>query len=68
ELWPESIILQLRLTRETTTELHLSLVLNIKMEWRQQSSVSCEDAFTEAQRWIEVGPFTSHVDSFTAQT
>ncbi|KAM4744709.1 LIM domain only protein 7-like isoform 2-T2 [Anableps anableps] len=23
------------------------------MEWRQQSSVSCEDAFTEAQRWIE---------------
>ncbi|XP_043957427.1 LIM domain only protein 7-like isoform X4 [Gambusia affinis] len=23
------------------------------MEWRQQSSVSCKDAFTEAQRWIE---------------
>uniref|UniRef100_A0A3Q2E771 LIM domain only protein 7-like n=1 Tax=Cyprinodon variegatus TaxID=28743 RepID=A0A3Q2E771_CYPVA len=23
------------------------------MEWRQQSSVSCEDAFTEAQRWIQ---------------
>nr|XP_054587807.1 uncharacterized protein LOC107381152 isoform X1 [Nothobranchius furzeri]XP_054587808.1 uncharacterized protein LOC107381152 isoform X1 [Nothobranchius furzeri] len=23
------------------------------MEWRQQSSVSCEDAFDEAQRWIE---------------
>ncbi|KAK5604609.1 hypothetical protein CRENBAI_014434 [Crenichthys baileyi] len=53
KLWPESIILQFRLTRETTSELHLSLVLNIKMEWRQQSSVSCEDAFTEAQRWIE---------------
>lgn len=24
------------------------------MEWRQQTSVSCADAFTEAQRWIEV--------------
>ncbi|XP_035508239.1 LIM domain only protein 7b isoform X2 [Morone saxatilis] len=23
------------------------------MEWRQQTSVSCADAFTEAQRWIE---------------
>ncbi|XP_075934069.1 LIM domain only protein 7b [Anarhichas minor] len=23
------------------------------MEWRQQTSVSCEDAFNEAQRWIE---------------
>ncbi|XP_075876556.1 uncharacterized protein LOC142884622 isoform X6 [Nelusetta ayraudi] len=23
------------------------------MEWRQQSSVSCADAFTEARRWIE---------------
>ncbi|XP_045888393.1 LIM domain only protein 7b isoform X6 [Micropterus dolomieu] len=23
------------------------------MEWRQQTSVSCEDAFSEAQRWIE---------------
>uniref|UniRef100_A0A3Q2PRK1 LIM domain 7b n=1 Tax=Fundulus heteroclitus TaxID=8078 RepID=A0A3Q2PRK1_FUNHE len=23
------------------------------MEWRQQSSVSCEDAFTETQRWIQ---------------
>ncbi|XP_023188610.1 LIM domain only protein 7-like isoform X2 [Xiphophorus maculatus] len=23
------------------------------MEWRQQSSVSCKDAFTEARRWIE---------------
>ncbi|KAM8762469.1 LIM domain only protein 7-like isoform 6-T10 [Acanthopagrus schlegelii] len=23
------------------------------MEWRQQTSVSCEDAFIEAQRWIE---------------
>lgn len=25
-----------------------------KMEWRQQNSVSCADAFNEAQRWIEV--------------
>uniref|UniRef100_A0A673AER1 Calponin-homology (CH) domain-containing protein n=1 Tax=Sphaeramia orbicularis TaxID=375764 RepID=A0A673AER1_9TELE len=24
------------------------------MEWRQQTSVSCADAFNEAQRWIEV--------------
>ncbi|XP_045073872.1 LIM domain only protein 7-like isoform X3 [Coregonus clupeaformis] len=23
------------------------------MEWRQRTSVSCEDAFTEAQRWME---------------
>ncbi|CAL9690400.1 unnamed protein product [Knipowitschia caucasica] len=23
------------------------------MEWREQSSVSCEEAYTEAQRWIE---------------
>ncbi|XP_061597689.1 LIM domain only protein 7b isoform X2 [Cololabis saira] len=23
------------------------------MEWRQQTSVSCEDAFSEAQRWIQ---------------
>ncbi|XP_062313549.1 LIM domain only protein 7 isoform X3 [Osmerus eperlanus] len=23
------------------------------MEWREQSAVSCEDAFSEAQRWIE---------------
>lgn len=26
----------------------------LEMEWRQQSSVSCAHAFTEAQRWIEV--------------
>ncbi|KAK2853908.1 hypothetical protein Q5P01_006569 [Channa striata] len=26
---------------------------NFKMEWRQQSSISCADAFIEAQRWIE---------------
>ncbi|XP_060892154.1 LIM domain only protein 7b isoform X3 [Labrus mixtus] len=25
----------------------------LKMEWRQQTSVSCADAFNEAQRWIE---------------
>uniref|UniRef100_A0AAV2K434 LIM domain 7a n=1 Tax=Knipowitschia caucasica TaxID=637954 RepID=A0AAV2K434_KNICA len=25
----------------------------IVMEWREQSSVSCEEAYTEAQRWIE---------------
>eukprot|EP00064_Thunnus_orientalis_P015500 superscaffoldBa00002881_g15553 len=25
----------------------------LQMEWRQQTSVSCEDAFSEAQRWIE---------------
>lgn len=25
-----------------------------EMEWRQQSSVSCADAFAEARRWIEV--------------
>ncbi|KAK0139174.1 LIM domain only protein 7 [Merluccius polli] len=24
------------------------------MEWREQTSVSCEDAFTETQRWIEL--------------
>lgn len=24
------------------------------MEWRQQTSVSCADAFVEAQRWIQV--------------
>ncbi len=24
------------------------------MEWRQQTTVSCADAFNEAQRWIEV--------------
>lgn len=24
------------------------------MEWRQQTRVSCADAFNEAQRWIEV--------------
>ncbi|XP_054865652.1 LIM domain only protein 7-like isoform X8 [Amphiprion ocellaris] len=29
------------------------LVEKIKMEWRQQTSVSCADAFSEAQRWIE---------------
>uniref|UniRef100_A0A3Q0T8R6 Calponin-homology (CH) domain-containing protein n=1 Tax=Amphilophus citrinellus TaxID=61819 RepID=A0A3Q0T8R6_AMPCI len=23
------------------------------MEWRQQTSLSCADAFNEAQRWIE---------------
>ncbi|KAM9390748.1 LIM and calponin homology domains-containing protein 1-like [Salvelinus alpinus] len=23
------------------------------MEWREQTSVTCEDAFTEAQRWME---------------
>uniref|UniRef100_A0A3Q4G2R0 Calponin-homology (CH) domain-containing protein n=1 Tax=Neolamprologus brichardi TaxID=32507 RepID=A0A3Q4G2R0_NEOBR len=23
------------------------------MEWREQSSVSCEEAYSEAQRWIE---------------
>lgn len=28
------------------------------MEWRQQSSVSCADAFTEARRWIEVRGLT----------
>lgn len=26
----------------------------VKMEWREQTSVTCEDAFTEAQRWMEV--------------
>ncbi|KAM7405999.1 hypothetical protein PAMP_000405 [Pampus punctatissimus] len=25
----------------------------LQMEWRQQTSVSCADAFSEAQRWIE---------------
>lgn len=25
------------------------------MEWREQSSVSSEEAYVEAQRWIEVG-------------
>uniref|UniRef100_A0A3P8TZL0 Calponin-homology (CH) domain-containing protein n=1 Tax=Amphiprion percula TaxID=161767 RepID=A0A3P8TZL0_AMPPE len=29
------------------------LVEKIKMEWRQQTSISCADAFSEAQRWIE---------------
>lgn len=24
------------------------------MEWREQSAVSCEEAYLEAQRWIEV--------------
>ena len=26
------------------------------MEWREQSAVSCEEAYLEAQRWIEVRP------------
>lgn len=24
------------------------------MEWREQSAVSCDEAYLEAQRWIEV--------------
>uniref|UniRef100_A0A3P9I0J2 LIM domain 7b n=1 Tax=Oryzias latipes TaxID=8090 RepID=A0A3P9I0J2_ORYLA len=26
---------------------------HVRMEWRQQTSISCADAFSEAQRWIE---------------
>ncbi|XP_023809169.1 LIM domain only protein 7 isoform X4 [Oryzias latipes] len=28
-------------------------VKHVRMEWRQQTSISCADAFSEAQRWIE---------------
>uniref|UniRef100_A0A3P8S0C1 Uncharacterized protein n=1 Tax=Amphiprion percula TaxID=161767 RepID=A0A3P8S0C1_AMPPE len=31
------------------------------MEWREQSSVSCDEAYLEAQRWIEVN-FNSSID------
>lgn len=24
------------------------------MEWREQSAVTCDEAYVEAQRWIEV--------------
>ena len=26
----------------------------LEMEWREQSTLSCEVAFAEAQRWVEV--------------
>ncbi len=34
-------------------ETHTGVVAAV-MEWRQQSAVSCEMAFQEAQRWLEV--------------
>jgi len=33
---------------------HTQVELGAGMEWRQQSAVSCELAFEEAQRWLEV--------------
>ncbi len=34
-------------------EMHTGVIAAV-MEWRQQSVVSCERAFQEAQRWLEV--------------
>lgn len=31
-----------------------------QMEWRQQSTFSCADAFNEARRWIEVSDMFDH--------
>ena len=34
------------------------------MEWRQQSTVSCDEAFSEAQRWIEVSANINYLSTF----
>lgn len=38
------------------------------MEWREQSAVSCEEAYLEAQRWIEVSKTLKTIFTFTDRT
>ncbi|XP_067442687.1 LIM domain only protein 7-like isoform X3 [Thunnus thynnus] len=41
------------ISRELSPVRISTLHKKLQMEWRQQTSVSCADAFSEAQRWIE---------------
>lgn len=51
-LWPWTfVLLTIRTWFGSTCA---ALIITGVMEWREQSSLSCDEAYLEAQRWIEV--------------